>query len=123
MECPECKTEIGRANYCGCGWSGRTKPKNDDDEKPKVQCSHAGCEALSKVKIVTETGWANLCLMHYGDYYTRKANNTCNVLGLYTNKQRREYAVDLLRKSPLLQGAERMIQREPGEDWNEPVTP
>ena len=70
MECPKCDAEIGRANYCGCGW----KNKKPDAKEPEllVECCRQGCPNRAKVKILVDAGWDNLCLDHYDQHWKRE---------------------------------------------------
>ena len=119
--CPRCDAELPDiATGCRCGWRDR-KSAQETTSKP-VQCAHENCTTPSLVYIKTATGMANLCPMHYGDHYTRKANETCKSLNLHTTEQRREWAKAQLRTNPLFRNLEKLYQTEPGEDWDEPTT-
>jgi hypothetical protein len=71
--CPECKSEIGMATYCGCGWRqgvvGKAAALSYPNDPPRVYCAHESCPHLSVVKIKTNLGWANLCMKHYEEHF------------------------------------------------------
>lgn len=114
MECPDCEQPLGRnAKYCGCGWK-KDAPKGNGklaypDEPPRVPCCHEGCFVSAKVKIKTPLGWANLCDMHYPEYFRKEADKTCERMGLDTPAKQRRFVMDcaLAHKLPI---------REPGEE-------
>lgn len=116
MECPECRVEIGRAKYCGCGWKMQKRMK--DEPRPFVQCAHMACNTSATVYLKMPTGWANLCIPHYEQHFTDKAHATCEKLGLQTVSQKRAWVKDAIAK--LSRKWTPDYQREPGEDWGEP---
>ena len=89
-ECPECKNEIGRANYCPCGWKRHAKAKGPVIG-PRADCGYEGCGIESMCKIKTKTGWLNVCDDHYRIYHHAKAEQYCRELGLTTTAQKRVY--------------------------------
>lgn len=81
MQCPQCATTLHRsATFCGCGWQKKTQPLPSERE-PHVNCAHDGCFLSSKVKITTQTGWANLCMRHYEEHFAREATGNLKKWG------------------------------------------
>ena len=113
MECPECKIEIGKSSYCGCGWR---KPKSQTSPEPlRIECAHESCQYRAIVKIHTLAGWANLCRFHYDQHYTDAARKRCELLGLNTVAQKREWVRQEM-KTLYAKLAQSQPLREPGED-------
>ena len=114
MECPDCKSEIGNARYCGCGWQKPSK-RDRDEPLPMVNCVYADCLKPAIMREKTPTGWANLCHFHMMQRHHDRAEKYCADRGLDTVAKKRAYVLNLLkRKTPT-------IQPEPGCN-TEPLT-
>ena len=69
MECPDCTTEIGKANYCGCGWKKKAYDHKDD---PPAYCHIPRCGGRARIKILDDAGhYINVCDPHYYDHFHR----------------------------------------------------
>lgn len=112
-ECPKCRSEIGAATFCGCGWKKYAKPGLNAPIETTVKCCHDDCLISARVKVQTAYGWANFCVRHYEDYHLAQARKTCEAMGLDTMEKQRAWC---LKKLPHI-----TRQREPGDD-DEPVT-
>lgn len=124
MECPDCHCELhNTAKYCGCGW--RKPNQNATPPRASVPCAHQDCGIDAMCKIKTPTGWANLCWQHYDAHFLAQGQATCERLGLDTVEKQRAYFREGFRKlagrsfENTQREAERLKQREPGEDWDE----
>lgn len=58
---------------------------------PQVDCCHQGCSNPAILKLKTNYGWANLCKKHYELYFTIRAEQTCQRLGLNSIEQRKAW--------------------------------
>lgn len=67
MECPDCKSEIGKSTYCGCGWKTVERLADErGEEKPRTKCEAGDCVSRAKVKTkISDGSLKNLCLNHY----------------------------------------------------------
>lgn len=121
MQCPKCQSTLANsAIYCGCGWS---KKSQQSVTAPSVPCAHQECGIAAMCKIKTPTGWANLCWRHYDAHYAAQARANCAARGLHTTEQlRAEFKATAARLTQKLTNREFLMQREPGEDWDEPAT-
>ncbi len=126
MECQRCGNELGaRATYCPCGWRKASKYQ-PAQQHVSVPCAHDGCgiDAMCKIK-VSATAWANLCWQHYDAHFLKQGQETCARLGLDTVEKQRAYFRAGFRKlagrqfEHVQREAERLVQREPGEDYGE----
>lgn len=83
-----------------------------------VICCREPCRLSAKTKVKTPTGWANFCLEHYHEYYTRQSEEYCNALGLDTTEKRiawlKQHAKGLTKRYTA-----NIPPREPGEDREE----
>ena len=80
MQCPDCKGEIGRAIYCGCGWK-KTSLRVVGGVQD-VRCAHSECGIDAMCRVKTKTGWANLCWQHYDQYFERQAIDNLSKYGM-----------------------------------------
>lgn len=115
-ECPECKTEIGRAAYCGCGWKRHAKAKAPI-QGPRADCGYEGCGREAMCKIHTKTGWLNVCEDHYRIYHHAKAEEYCKNLGLDTIAKKRAHFREQIKQ--LTSRIRPQYMREPGQDDEE----
>lgn len=113
-ECVKCGSEIGTANYCGCGWKRSKATKNEP--RQFIQCAHMACNTSAIVKIKTPTGWANFCEPHYGDYYLNQAEETCRKLGLTTTAEKRLWVRGAVKKLVAKWTPDYNRPRDPGDD-------
>jgi hypothetical protein len=115
--CPKCSTEIGSAEYCGCGWRRVANPGAKlayPDDPPRVHCAHDSCPHNAVVKIETKYGWANLCWRHHEEHFKRQAQITFEEMGLkrWPDESRddhvkrvREYTKLIVRRMPMEKAA------------------
>lgn len=116
--CPECKSEIGNAKRCGCGWQfgliGKAAPLAYPGDPPRIDCCVEGCGQKSFVKIKTKFGWGNFCPTHYEDYFKNEAKESFTKMGLdrYHNETReqhieriREYTKLIVKRMPRQEAA------------------
>ena len=61
MECQKCGTEIGRSNYCGCGWKKGAYVSQNNVTR---DCCFEGCPNPAILSKILKTGRANLCEFH-----------------------------------------------------------
>ncbi len=84
-DCPRCKTEIGSALYCGCGWRG--KPRLADNAKdfhanPLIHCAHEACNIPAMCRIKGKMGWLNLCPKHHDQHFSAEAHDNLSRWGM-----------------------------------------
>ena len=72
------------------------------------------CANDALVKIKTPTGWLNVCLDCYDDYYRRRAAKTCEALGLHTAAEKRAWVLAQAKRLAERWSVRR--PREPGDD-------
>ena len=115
-ECPQCKSEIGNATYCGCGWGKRGRNHEVPIER-RCACGYEGCPHDAMCKIQTKTGWLNVCDDHYRIYHHAKAEAYCRERGLLTTEQKRAWLREEMRKlSDKMRPDYLKNSREPGDD-------
>ena len=110
--CPKCDRELPvTAVKCRCGWlAAKADPA-------RVECEYTlGCPDNAILKEKTVTGWIKICEKHSMQLAQQKADAACQKLGLKTPAEQRAWVLANLKNKPL---RERIIQREPGEDWGE----
>jgi hypothetical protein len=85
-----------------------------------IPCAHANCGIDAMCRIKTKTGWADVCWQHYDAHYAAQARANCAAKGLHTTAQLREaWKVGTATLARRMRNREVMVQREPGEDWDE----
>lgn len=61
MKCPKCQRRLKEdAIRCLCGWTELGTVKHTS-----VPCAHEACHQPALVRFKVDTGWANLCELHY----------------------------------------------------------
>ncbi len=81
----------------------------------KPEC---GIDALCRINV--DGAWLWMCWQHYEHHFLKVARDNCAAKGLHTTEQLRSAfkagTATLARK---LSNREFLVQREPGEDWDE----
>ncbi len=120
MQCKQCGNELGaKATFCPCGWQ-KHKEKSPYADAPSVPCSSVGCGIAAMCRIQTPDGLINVCWQHYDRYYFVQARDNCAAKGLHTTDQlRAAFKAGTATLARKLSNREFLVQREPGEDWDE----
>lgn len=105
-----------------------------DEVRVTVDCAYAGCQRGAITRVLTKTGWANMCQQHYEAWHTSDAKQYTAGLGLKTRqdliqfcREKRdqigrgqmhgEFKKQFEAKPPV---RVQMLNRVPGED-DEPI--
>ena len=82
MDCPKCHVSLAdSATYCGCGWK-KLAPKWQSKTDEPVPCAHEACNISAMSRIMTKTGWANLCWRHYDEHFYNQAIDNLDKYGM-----------------------------------------
>lgn len=85
--CPRCQAPLKflGATSCACGWKKRERKAEGPTQKERVfvDCAYE-CKNDATVRLMTKTGWANMCQRHHDMYHLAAAKAYTAELGLTT---------------------------------------
>ncbi len=74
------------------------KVATNEEIKAPVDCAYAGCRYNATVRILTNTGWANMCKHHHELWHLAQAKTYSAGLGLKTIKELRFFCLNHVEK-------------------------
>jgi hypothetical protein len=98
--CPKCRAPI-RTSDKECGDCGvilqhvRGAKPQYYEPLPYVHCAQDGCGIGATTRIKTPTGYANFCLEHYDEYFTKEAAIYCGSRGLDTPEKQMKHCREM----------------------------
>ena len=114
--CPTCDRQLPvTAVKCRCGWvAAKADPTHS-------WCEYTvGCPNNAILKEKTANGWMRICEQHSLQIAQEHADDVCRRLGLKNPAEQRAWVLANMKNKPL---RERLVQLEPGEDWQEDGAP
>lgn len=113
-QCPRCSDDLKwGATSCHCGWKKRKRGEERGlPPRVPVQCAYDGCTTDATIRVMTVTGWANLCRSHYDAHHGRMARSWCAERGLGTVSQMRAYIRETLAQ---------ITSAKPSREWMDTI--